>query len=118
MSGLFEVALVRQEGALLQFKLYGALFFGAVARVDEIVQAVENGPTEPVVVLDALQLVHLDTSGLDALRQLHKAVLLRHGSLHLENLQPQPAEVIERSGFGAEIAANRPSPEASCQQPS
>ena len=66
-----------------------------------------------IVVLDALQLVHLDTSGLDALRQLHKVVLLRGGTLHLENLQEQPREVIERSGFGAELAANQASPEVS-----
>ena len=89
------VERVAQDGALLQYKLYGALFFGAVAKIDEVVQAVENGPQEPVVVLDALQLVHLDTSGLDSLRQLHKVVLLRGGTLHLENLQPQPQEVID-----------------------
>jgi SulP family sulfate permease len=59
------------------------------------------------VVLDALQLVHLDTSGLDALRQLHKAVLARGGSLRLENLQQQPREVIERAGFGAELGLAR-----------
>ena len=83
------------------------------AKIDEVVQAVESGPRELVVVLDALQLVHLDASGLDALRQLHKAVLLRGGTLRLETLQPQPREVIERSGFGAELAANRASAEVS-----
>jgi len=113
MSSLFSVELVATEGAMLQYKLYGALFFGAVAKIDEVVQAVENGPQEPVVVLDALQLVHLDTSGLDSLRQLHKVVLLRGGTLHLENLQPQPQEVIDRSGFGAELWANRASAEVS-----
>jgi SulP family sulfate permease len=111
MSSLFSVELVTREGAMLHFKLYGALFFGAVAKIDQVVQAVENGPEAPVVVLDALQLVHLDTSGLDSLRQLHKVVLLHGGTLHLENLQPQPREVIDRSGFGAELAANRASPE-------
>ena len=113
MSTLFRVELVAREGALLHYRLYGSLFFGAAAKIDEVVQAVENGPREPVVVLDALQLVHLDTSGLDALRQLHKAALLRGGTLHLENLQPQPREVIERAGFGAELAASRASPEVS-----
>jgi sulfate permease, SulP family len=111
MSSLFNVERVPQEGALLHFKLYGSLFFGAVSKIDQVVQAVENGPVRPVVVLDALQLVHLDTSGLDSLRQLHKVVLLRDGTLHVENLQPQPQEVIERSGFGAELNANRPSAE-------
>ena len=111
MSSLFNVERVAPEGALLKFKLYGSLFFGAVSKIDQVVQAVENGPTAPEVVLDALHLVHLDTSGLDSLRQLHKVVLLRGGTLHLENLQDQPREVIDRSGFGEELAAHRPSPE-------
>jgi sulfate permease, SulP family len=111
MSSLFSVELVAREGAMLQYKLHGSLFFGAVAKLDEVVQAVENGPHEPVVVLDALHVVHLDTSGLDALRQLHKVVLMRGGTLHIENLQVQPQEVINRSGFGAELAANIASPE-------
>jgi SulP family sulfate permease len=111
MGALFRVERVRQEGALLQYELYGSLFFGAVAKLDEVVQAVENGPERPVLVLDAVHLVHLDTSGLDALRQLHKAVLLRGGTMHLENLHAQPTEVVERAGFAAELAANRASPE-------
>jgi sulfate permease, SulP family len=111
MSSLFSVELVRQDGAVIQYKLYGSLFFGAVSRIDEVVQAVEKGPNAPVVILDALQLVHLDTSGLDSLRQLHKVVLLRKGTLHLENLQAQPREVIERAGFAAELAQNRASEE-------
>ncbi|MCY7318904.1 MAG: STAS domain-containing protein [Ramlibacter sp.] len=113
MSSLFSVERVTHDGNELRFKLFGALFFGAVAKSDVVVQAVENGPAGPVVTLDALQLVLLDTSGLDALRQLHKAVLLRGGLLRLENLQAQPREVIERSGFGAELAAHRASPEVS-----
>jgi len=111
MSSLFSVERLRQEGALIEFKLYGSLFFGAVAKIDQVLQAVEAGPDEPVVVLDALQLVHLDTSGLDSLRQLHKAILLRRGTLHIENLQTQPQEVISRAGFAAELAQNRASAE-------
>src|SRR3954447_25502502 len=111
MSSLFRVELVAKEGALIQFRLYGSLFFGAADKIDQLVQAVESGPDRPVMVLDALQLVHLDTSGLDALRQLHKVVLLRRGTLHLENLQPQPREVIERAGFAEELVQNRASEE-------
>jgi SulP family sulfate permease len=111
MSSLFSVEHVESRGAVIQYRLYGSLFFGAVAKIDQIVQAVEMGPDEPVVVLDALHLVHLDTSGLDSLRQLHKAVLLKRGTLHLENLHEQPREVIERAGFAAELTHNLPSPE-------
>jgi sulfate permease, SulP family len=113
MSSLFSVEAVPNDAAVLRFKLYGALFFGAVAKIDEVVQAVESAPAEPSVVLDALHLVHLDTSGLDSLRQLHKVVLTRGGTLRLENLQEQPREVIERSGFGAELEAHWASPEVS-----
>jgi SulP family sulfate permease len=111
MSTLFRVERMPREGALIEFRLYGSLFFGAVAKVDEVVQAVEAGPEKPVVVLDAQHLVHLDTSGLDALRQLHKVVLLRGGTLHVENLHEQPREVIDRAGFGTELTWNRASPE-------
>ena len=111
MSTLFSVDMVQRDGALLEVRLYGSLFFGAVARIDPVVEAVEAGPEAPVVVVDALQLVHLDTSGLDALRQLHKAVLARGGTLHMENLQRQPREVIERAGLAQELAQKRVSPE-------
>jgi SulP family sulfate permease len=111
MSSLFSVERVESQGAVIQFRLYGSLFFGAVAKIDQIVQAVEAGPHEPVVVLDALHLVHLDTSGLDSLRQLHKAVLLKRGTLHVENLHEQPREVIERAGFAGELAHNQASAE-------
>ena len=103
MSALFRVEPVAEPAGELRFRLYGSLFFGAVAKIDVVMQAVEAGPEAPQVVLDALQLVHLDTSGLDALRQLHKAVLLRGGELRIEQLQPQPREVMERSGFAAEL---------------
>jgi SulP family sulfate permease len=111
MSSLFSVRRVREESAVIHYELYGALFFGAVAKIDEVVQAVERGPREPVVILDCSHLVQLDTSGLDSLRQLHKAALMRGGTLHLENLHEQPRGVIDRSGFSLELAANRPSPE-------
>lgn len=111
MSALFRVEQVAQEGSVVTYKLFGALFFGAVAQIDRTVQEVEAGPRGITVVLDALQLVSLDTSGLDALRQLHKAVLLRGGSLQVQSLQPQPREVFERSGFAEELAQQRPSAE-------
>ncbi|MCE3269648.1 MAG: dauA [Ramlibacter sp.] len=103
MGSLFSVERVVNDSGLLRYKLYGSLFFGATAKIDPVVQAVETGPERPDVVLDALHLVHLDTSGLDALRQLHKAVQLRQGTLHIENLQQQPREVIERGGLVKEL---------------
>ena len=87
------------------WRLHGALFFGAAAKVDPIVQAVEEGPHGMDVVLDAGDLVVLDTTGLDALAQILKAVAARGGRLTVVNLQEQPRSLIERSGFAAQLAA-------------
>jgi SulP family sulfate permease len=111
MSTLFSVERIPGDDGALRYRLYGSLFFGATAKIDPIVQAVESGPAGSTVVLDALQLVHLDSSGLDALRQLHKVVLLRGGTLRFEDLQPQPREVLEQAGFARELARREASEE-------
>jgi SulP family sulfate permease len=103
MSTLFSVEMVSLEPPVMTFRLYGALFFGAAAKLDPTVQAVERAPRGMTVVLDAMHLISLDATGLDALRQVHKAVLSRGGVLRIESLQPQPLEVIIRSGFAAEL---------------
>jgi sulfate permease, SulP family len=111
MNTLFAVEPVPQDDGSLRFRLYGSMFFGAAAKLDAAVEAVESAPDMPTVLLDALHLVHIDTTGLDALRQLHKAVLLRGGTLGIEHLQQQPREVMERAGFLQEIAAHQVSDE-------
>jgi sulfate permease, SulP family len=109
MSALFKVETVptlpdAEDAGALRFKLHGALFFGAVGKLDNLFAAVEQGPDTPHMVLDAEHLIALDTSGLDTLRQLHKAVLKRGGTLAFQALHEQPQSLIERSGFAAELA--------------
>jgi len=100
MSAQFRVECVPQQApGQLRFRLFGSLFFGAVVHLDTAVRAVEDGPDAPEVVIDALQLVYLDTTGVEALRQLHKAVQQRGGTLTLEHLQPQPQTMIDRAGL-------------------
>lgn len=111
MSSLFKVEPVPAERGQLRYRLQGTLFFGAVAKIDGVVQAVEAADGSREVVLDAEQLIALDTSGLDALRQLHKAVLQRGGVLRMESLQEQPESLIRRSGFARELDAHKISPE-------
>jgi SulP family sulfate permease len=108
MSGLFSVELVTMQPPVLTYRLYGALFFGAAAKLDEAVNAAESAPRGMTVVLDATHLIYLDATGVDALRQLHRAVLARDGLLRLESLQPQPLEVIVRSGFAEELTSGQP----------
>lgn len=110
MSELFSVELVSLQPPVLTYRLSGALFFGAVAKLDEASRAIERAPRGMTVALDATQLFSLDASGVDALRQLHKVVLARGGVLRIESLQRQPREAIERSGFAAELAQAQSAP--------
>ncbi|MDQ0083967.1 SulP family sulfate permease [Variovorax boronicumulans] len=108
MNGLFSVELVTLQPPVLTYSLYGALFFGAAAKLDEAVNAAERAPRGMTVVLDATHLIYIDATGVDALRQLHRAVLARDGLLRIESLQPQPLEVLVRSGFAEELTTRQP----------
>ncbi len=106
MGAQFRVERVPSDASEpLRLRLVGSLFFGAIVHLDTAVQAVDDGPEGPQVVLDALQLVYLDATGVDALRQLHKAVRQKGGTLRLENLQPQVKDTLARTGFEQELAA-------------
>lgn len=98
-SDLFRADLVARHEHQLTYRLYGSLFFGAVAKIDPIVAEVEAAPTGTHVMLDASQLVSLDTTGLDALEQLHKALEKRGAHLGMVGLHEQPMSLIRRSGF-------------------
>ncbi|MDP2416656.1 MAG: SulP family inorganic anion transporter [Hydrogenophaga sp.] len=102
-SGIFRADAISRNSQQITFRLYGSLFFGAVAKIDPIVAEVEASPTPVNVMLDATQLISLDTTGLDALEQLHKAVHKRGGHLGMVGLNEQPKSLMERSGFAAQL---------------
>ncbi|MHB1113678.1 MAG: SulP family inorganic anion transporter, partial [Acidovorax defluvii] len=100
-----ELLLAAGPRPRLAWRLHGALFFGAAAKIDPIVQAVEAGPEGPEVVLNARDLFALDTTGLEGLEQILKAVGQRGGVLCVQDAQEQPRSLMERSGFNARLAA-------------
>ena len=102
-SGIFRADAISRNSQQITFRLYGSLFFGAVAKIDPIVAEVEASSTPVNVMLDATQLISLDTTGLDALEQLHKAVHKRGGHLGIVGLNAQPKSLMERSGFAAQL---------------
>ena len=103
MSSLFKVEETFRSDTEANFRLYGALFFGAVAKVDPILSLVESAPQGLVVRLDVQSLQQLDASGLDVLEQLRKAVDARSGRLVLAGLNAQPKAKMERAGFLAHV---------------
>jgi SulP family sulfate permease len=83
------------------FELYGSLFFGAVGKIETLPALV--APDTRAVVLEMHRLVLVDTSGIDALQQLHRNLQRRDIALVLANVNEQPLSLIRRSGFEAII---------------
>jgi SulP family sulfate permease len=111
MGSLFTV---EGDARDLRYTLSGALFFASVARIDALGQAIARhhagGLNGQTVVLDASRMVALDTTGVEALRDLHQAITRLGGTLQLEHLLPQPASLMERAGLTELLApgADRP----------
>jgi len=102
-GSLFSAELVSRTERLLSYQLYGSLFFGAVTKIDPILAAVESGPDQLDVSLDATRLVALDTTGVDALEQLVEALERRGGRLDILHLNEQPRDLLLRSGLAARL---------------
>ena len=81
------------------FELYGSLFFGAVGKIETLLTLV--AAETRAVVLEMHRLVLIDTSGIAALQQLHRALQRRGVTLVLANVNEQPLSLIRRSGFSA-----------------
>ncbi len=102
----------------LGWSLHGALFFGAAAKIDPLVQAIEAAPHGVQVTLDMRHLFALDTTGLDGLEQILKAVAQRGGHLAVHDPQEQARSLMERSGFIAKLAEQAsPAAPGSGQEP-
>ena len=103
MSSLFQVVELSNSASEVSFRLHGSLFFGAVAKIDPILNTVEGAPQGLTIRLELQALQSLDASGVDVLEQLQKAIFSRGGRLVLVGLTAQPREVMERSGFLAKV---------------
>ncbi|MBL8315575.1 MAG: STAS domain-containing protein [Rubrivivax sp.] len=106
MSTLFSVKPHTENDlppGVAAFELYGALFFGAVGKIEALPEQLPANTR--AVVLDMQRLVSMDTSGLDALEQMQRTLHRQEIALVLANVNPQPLSLIQRSGFEAVIGA-------------
>jgi SulP family sulfate permease len=93
------------------YRVFGSLFFGAVSKVETLIDPQRDQPR--VMILELSQLVNLDSTGLDALEALHRSLAKRGNHLVLAGLTEQPASLIRRAGFdrtlnGANLAHDLP----------
>ena len=107
MGTLFRVQPVPQSqvpDGVQVFELFGSLFFGAVGKIEALPAQLPSGTR--ALVLEMHRLISLDTSGLDALEQLHRTLQRQHIALVLANVNEQPLSLMRRSGFESVLGSD------------
>ena len=90
------------------WQLYGSLFFGAVHKLEELLEPAAGHPE--VLILEMHNLIQLDTTGLEGLQTLLHKLQKRNCHLILCSLNTQPASLLRRSGFLAAMEADNVCP--------
>ena len=88
-------ALENQQGRIDAYRIYGAIFFGAVKLLEKIE---ENLPSQTLL-LDLKNVIYIDTSGMDTISELAHLCKVRNIRLVICGLDHQPYEMAQRSGF-------------------
>ena len=83
------------EHRVQAWRLYGALFFGAV----KLVEAIEDKISTPTLVLDLKNVIYIDSSGADALMNLIETCRKKNTTLMVCGLMHQPLDMAQRSGL-------------------
>jgi SulP family sulfate permease len=99
-----EIAVGVDHTAVEAYRLSGSLFFGAVDKMDSLLDPKRSTPK--VTILDMSMLINLDTTGLESLESLHAMLRKRGGILILCALQQQPQSLVQRSGFVYALGAD------------
>ena len=82
-------------GHVAAYRLYGALFFGAVKLIEDLQDHLQG----ECLVLDLKNLIYIDSSGADALNDLARACLKHGVQLRVCGLTHQPLDICQRCGF-------------------
>ncbi|HWM45217.1 MAG TPA: SulP family inorganic anion transporter, partial [Burkholderiales bacterium] len=86
------------------FRISGSLFFGAVSKMDGLLDPKRRLPR--VMILDLSQLLNMDNTGLETIETLHRNLSKRGATLILCGLQAQPKWLVAQSGLGAALGAD------------
>ena len=95
VSALDNPELTGHAASIQAWRLYGALFFGAV----KLVEAIEDKINTPILVLDLKNVIYIDSSGADALMNLIETCRKKQVQLIVCGLSHQPLDIAQRSGL-------------------
>jgi SulP family sulfate permease len=106
MSQITRVEVVGEaEDGIEVRRLTGVLFFGAVSRLEHLLDP--KLPLEPIQVFDLSSLLSVDSSGLDALKHLDAHLAGRGVTMRLACVRPEVLATMTRLGFVQSFGQHR-----------
>ncbi len=87
--------LLERDGLVAAYRLYGALFFGAV----KLLQDIEDHLPARALVLDLKNVIYMDSSGVDGFMDLADTCRKAKVRLLVCGLMHQPLDISARSGL-------------------
>ena len=86
-------------GGVAVWRISGSLFFGSVGKLEALLEFEDGAETVKAVVLDLHHVINIDTTCLDTLDVLRRALAKRGAVLILCDLAAQPASLLRRGGL-------------------
>lgn len=87
--------LLQYQGKIAGFRIYGAIFFGAV----KMLESIENELPSNTLLLDLKNVIYIDVSGMDAILELEQVCKAKNIKLIICGLAHQPLEMAIRGGL-------------------
>ena len=120
VSSLTTIELVQPESlppgmgipeGTVAYRIFGSLFFGAVGKLEMLIEPDSAALESRVMVLDLHKVINIDTTGMDTLDVLRKILAKRKCTLVLCDANDQPLSLIRRSGFLEKLGAQNLQPD-------
>ena len=92
---------VSVPAGVLAYRVSGSLFFGSVGKLEALLDL--DADDVKVIVLDLHHVINVDTTGLDTLDAVRRALVKRGAALVLCDLAVQPASLMRRGGLLAAL---------------
>jgi sulfate permease, SulP family len=91
-------ALVLPDG-VAAYRVFGSLFFGAVGKLEALMEISPGSVPPKVLVLDLHKVINLDSTCLDMLESLRRGLRKRGAALVLCDANEQPLSLLKRTGY-------------------
>lgn len=107
LTEFIQVPLEAQDAqqGIVAYRIFGALFFGVVGKIENLL--LQASPLPKVLVVDLHQTISVDTTALQALEELNDSLNRAGSVLIFSGLNNQPSSLFRRSGFASRLTAGQ-----------